>query len=272
MAIVRQDAAVENLLGVATVLRLHVEVRFADREGFGVHLLPEQVDVGGLIDRAAREPPLGAVGALLIFLADPGRDVLLGDGEHAPRPAAGVVDGQRLVGDTDLPFVTREQEVDHQVNDIAGREVLAGVLVQGFVELAYQLFEDRAHRGVVDGIGVQVDRGIVEPLHHLEEQPRFIELADGVVEVELLNHLSHVGAEAGDVPPQVRGQVLVVGEQTVEVETRDVVEGEAGGLAEQAVSVLELALVLGLGLQDCRLRLREHTVQPPQHRERQDHV
>ena len=36
-------------------------------------------------------------------------------------------------------------------------------------------------------------------LEHLEKKPRFVEFADGVVEVELLQHLAHVRTEAGDV-------------------------------------------------------------------------
>ena len=82
------------------------------------------------------------------------------------------------------------------------REVLAGVLVQRLVELADELLEDGAHRRVVDGVGVEVDLGVAEA-HDLEEQARLVELRDGVVEVELLEHLAHVGAEPGDVVAQV---------------------------------------------------------------------
>src|SRR5690606_42022216 len=56
---------------------------------------------------------------------------------------------------------------------------------------------DRAHRRVVDPVRVQVD--LLEALEYLEEQPGLVELADRVVEVELLQHFAHVGAETGDV-------------------------------------------------------------------------
>ena len=133
-------------------------------------------------------------------------------------------------------LVAGEHQVDHQMDDVARREVLAGVLVQRLVELADQLLEDRAHRRVVDLVGMQVD--VLEPLQHLEQQPGLVELADGVVEVELLQHLAHVGAEAGDVVAQVGGEVRRVGEQLLEVVARGVVEGEAGRLAELRVEVL----------------------------------
>jgi hypothetical protein len=68
------------------------------------------------------------------------------------------------------------------MDDVAGGEVLARILVQGLVELPDQLLEDRPHRGVVDHVGMQVD--VLEALHHLEQESRFVELADRVVEVE----------------------------------------------------------------------------------------
>ena len=69
---------------------------------------------------------------------------------------------------------------------------------------------------------------VLEPLEHLEQEPRLVELADRVVEVELLQHLAHVGTEARDVVPQVRGEVRCVGEQFLEVVAGGVVEREAG--------------------------------------------
>ena len=79
-----------------------------------------------------------------------------------------------------------------------------GVLVERLVELADQLLEDRAHRGVVDPLRMQVD--VLEALHHLEQQAGLVELADGVVEVEALEHLAHVLAETGEVVAEVRSE------------------------------------------------------------------
>ena len=89
-----------------------------------------------------------------------------------------------------MGLVAGEHEIHHQVDDVARREVFAGVLVQGFVEAANQLFEYRAHGGVVDQVRVQIDA--LEPLHHLEQEAALVKLADGVVEVEFLQHLAHV--------------------------------------------------------------------------------
>ena len=93
-----------------------------------------------------------------------------------------------------MPTVACPRRSLNQVHDVAGCKVLAGVLVQGLVELPDQLLEDRAHRRVVNGVGVEVN--VLEAFQHLEEEPRLVELADCVVEVELLQYLAHVGAEA----------------------------------------------------------------------------
>jgi hypothetical protein len=59
-----------------------------------------------------------------------------------------------------------------------------GFLVQRLIELADKLFEDRPHRRVIDLVGVQID--VLETFEDLEEQTRLVELADRIVEVELL--------------------------------------------------------------------------------------
>ena len=169
-------------------------------------------------------------------------------------------------------LVAGYQQVDHEVNDVARREVLPGVLVQRFVELADELLEDRAHREVVDRVRVQIHPRIGEPLHDLEQETRLVELGDGVVEVELLEHLAHVGAEPRDVVAQVRRDLGGVGEQPLEVVARGVVEGESRGALKLAIEVLDLVLVGGLDLQHLHLRGGQHAVEPPEHREREHHV
>ena len=228
MAIVRERAAEGDVVGVAPRGVLHEEVGLGDREGLRVHLLAEEVNVGLRVDGRAED---------VAVPAQPGRDVLLGDRQHAAGAAAGVVDRADHAPAADARLVAGQHEVHHQVDDVARREVLAGVLVQRLVELADQLLEDRPHRRVVDRVGMQVD--VLEALEHLEEQPGLVELADGVVEVELLQHLAHVRAEAGDVVAQVGREVGRVGEELLEVVAGGVVEGEAGRLAELAVEVLE---------------------------------
>ena len=115
--------------------------------------------------------------------------------------------------------------------------------------------------------------GLAIKFEHLEEQARFVQLADRVVEVELFQHLAHVRAEAGNVVAQVRGEVQRVAEQLVEIVAGRVVEGEAGRLPQLCIEVLKpLAAKFGLALEDFCLRAGEHAIKPPQHRQRKDHV
>jgi hypothetical protein len=94
-----------------------------------------------------------------------------------------------------------------------------------------------------------------------------------VVEVELLEHLAHVGAEARDVIPEVGCEVRRVGERLLEVAAGRLVEGEAGDLAELRVRVLQpFSPDLTLPRQHLLLGQREHATRTPQHRERQDDV
>ena len=97
--------------------------------------------------------------------------------------------------------------------------------------------------------------------------------AGGIVEVELLEDLAHVRAEAGDVVAQVGSEVRGVRQQLLEVVAGGVVEGEAGGAPKLGVEVLEsLALELSLAFEDALLRVREHAVEATQYGERQDDV
>jgi len=142
--------------------------------------------------------------------------------------------------------------------------------MRGVRRAAAALLEDGAHGVVGHRVRVQVD--LAEALHHLEQQAGVVELGDRVVEVELLDHLPHVGREALDVVAQVVGQRRRVGEQAAEVVERGVVEGEAGLGAQQVVEVVDPVAVLGIGGQHRRLGRRQHAVEAPQHGQRQDDV
>ena len=262
MAIVGKRAAVRDVVSIAAGGVLHEEVGLRDGPRLGIHFLAEEVNLGVLVDRRPEQ-------AAVLPQAD--GNVLLRNRQHAARAAAGIVDGADGLPGADLLLVTGEHEIHHQVHDVSRREVLARILVQRLVELADQLLEDRAHRGVVDPIRVQVD--VLEALQHLEQEPRLIEFADRVVEVKLLQHLAHVLTEPRDVVPQVGGEMRRVGEELVEVVARGVVEREPRDLPQLWVEVLELlALQLGLLGQHLLLGAGQHAVETAQDGERQDDV
>ena len=108
-------------------------LRAAGRPRLGVELLAEQVDLGLRVD---------------------GLDVVLRRGQHAAGAAGRVEDVDDLALAGDRVLVRRDQQVDHQLDDLARGEVLAGGLVGVLVELPDQVLEDVAH--VVGGQLVQV--------------------------------------------------------------------------------------------------------------------
>ncbi len=83
--------------------------------------------------------------------------VLVGDREHAAGARRGIVDGAHDAGLRQDVVVLDEEQVDHQADHLARREVFPGGVVGGFGELADQLLEDEAHLDVGDALRVQVD-------------------------------------------------------------------------------------------------------------------
>ena len=82
-------------------------------------------------------------------------DVFLGRGKHPAGPAGRVEDVEDLAGLVKRFRVRREQQVDHQLDDLAGREVLPGRLVGDLRELPDEFLEDVAHLVVVDRVGLR---------------------------------------------------------------------------------------------------------------------
>ena len=158
---------------VGGVLALEHHVRAADRVGLGVQLLPEDLKARLRVERA---------------------QVVLGDRQHAARAAGGVAErlddarlGEHVVG------VVDEQQVDHQPDDLARREVLAGGLVGELGEAADQLLVEVAHLDVRHDVRVQVDVG--ELADHLVEQVGLAQPVDLDREVELVDHVLRAPAE-----------------------------------------------------------------------------
>ena len=119
------------MLSAASPSPLSSRSALADRVGLGVDLLAVEVR-----------------GDLLAVLRGELLQRLLGDRQHAAGAAGAVVDqvgaGLDLVGDR------QEDQVGHELDGVARRPVLAGLLVVLLVEPADQLLEDRAHGMIVE--------------------------------------------------------------------------------------------------------------------------
>ena len=193
---------------VVVVLALDEHVGLADRPRLVVPVLPEEVEVRVRVE---------------------GVDVLLGHREHTAGAAGRVVDGLDDVALAQVPF-GRQQQVDHQLDHLARREVLPGLLVGLLRPDADELLEDVAHLHVVHPLRREVDPG--EALHHLVEQVLLLHAGDLPVEGETLHDLAHVGRESVDVGVQVGGDLVRVVQQLRQVELGEVVERALGDLAQ----------------------------------------
>ena len=232
---------------LADVLPLDQHVGLADGVALRVQLLAEHDQLG-----------------LVVVLPQ----VFVGDRQHAARAGGGIVDRAHHAGLRQHLVILDEEQVHHQPDDLARREVLAGRLVGQLGEPADQLLEDEAHLLVADLVRVQVDAG--EPLGHLIEQLGLVEPVDLGRELEALEDVADVLREALDVGEEVRRDVVLVADQAPHVEPVGVVEGEAR-LPEQERLGVHALLRLGLELGQRRVLGRlQDAVEPAEHRERQD--
>ena len=177
-----------------------------------VHLLHQHVRGGGgegalvVVLAVDEEPRLRVVVA----------QVVLRLGQHAAGAAGRVEQGTRRAGGREQVVVVDEQDVHHQPDHLARREVVASGLVCQLVEAADQILEDEAHLLVGYPVRVQVDVG--ELRNHEVEDVRLVHLLDLVLELEVLEDVAHIGREALDVADEVPGDVVRVALQPVEIE------------------------------------------------------
>ena len=256
------------MLSAASPSPFRQEVSLADGVGFGVDLLAEEVgrDVLAVL---GRELPQG----------------VLGHRQHAAGAAGAVV--EQVGAGLELAGHGQEDELRHQPHGVAGRPVLARLLVVLLVEATDQLLEDRAHAVVVEagmpdravGVlhrdGAEVDVGRGELLDQRAQrvglrEPRYL-----VAELEALEDVLHVGREPVEPGPEVGLELLLArpGSQVAQGELRGVVE-RLPGRRPQGRLLLDHA-----GLVEHRLHVEhrlfdvlKHRVQAAEHRHRKDDV
>jgi hypothetical protein len=232
---------------VGHVLTLDQHVGLADGVGLGIQFL------------AVHDQPGAGIQAAEMFV---------GHAQHATGAGGGIVDRAHDAGPGECLVVFDEEQIDHQPNDFSRREMLAGGLVGQLGKLADQFLEDRAHLGVADHLGVQVDIG--ELFGDEIEQPGLGQLVDLGVKVEALEDVPHCRRECLHVGSQVLADVVLVAHQLLEVERRRVVE-ELAGLAQQEGFRVQPGCLAGLLLgKDSDLGRFQHAVEAPQHGEGQN--
>ena len=159
--------------------------------------------------------------------------VVLRLGEHAAGSAGGVQELAHRAGGREKVVVIDEENVHHEPNDLARREVIARGLIGKFIEAADQVLEDEPHLLVGDAVWVQVDIG--ELRDDEIEDVRLAHLLDLGLKLKVLEDAAHVGRESVDVADQVFGNMVWVGLELLEGKSRVVVEALASRLVEQVL-------------------------------------
>ena len=192
--------------------------------------------------------------------------------QHAAGAAGGVVDFD------DLAFLVNEiivgeEKVDHELDDLARREVIARLLVCLLVEPTDEVLEDVAHRDVGDGVRVQINCS--DLLDDFKEAVGLLQLLNLVGEIELLDDLPRARGEAGDEFREVGRELVRVAEELVEGEVAGFVESQFVLPVDHLLDGRGVIFALGLQLlvlgDDLILGLSQDAIQPAQHRERDHH-
>ena len=206
--VVGQGVAEPHVVGVSAADH---HVGLGNGEGGGVELLAEAGDLD--------------VGIQIV-------DTFLHAGEHLAGAHGHVVDGDvallRQIG-------VGEQQVRHEIDDVAAGEVGSGFLAEAFREAPHQVLEDIAAVHGADLVGTQIALGAVELLDDQVQRVAVHHALDHAVELELGQHVLHVGGEARQIVAEVALDVVRVGQEPVEGEPADVVELVLGGAAKEAV-------------------------------------
>ena len=191
--------------------------------------------------------------------------VFLGLRQHAAGAAGRVKEFADSSRAGEQVVVVDEEQVDHEADDVARGEMIAGGLVGQFVEAADEVFEDQPHVGITDAVGMQVH---VAELGDSEiEEVGLAQLLDFVGELEILEDAADVGGEAVDVAGEVLFDVIRVAFELLERQGGVIMETLTGGLAEEFVEglVVELAaLPLLVFAEDLFLGRGEDAVEPPE--------
>jgi hypothetical protein len=174
-------------LDVRHILPLDEHVCFADGVGLIIQLLAE-----------CREPRLG------IMLMHP----FPRDRKHSARTGCRVINCPDHAGFREHIIVFGEDQVDHEPDDLAGREVFAGRLVGEFGELADELLEDGTHIGVAHLVRVQVD--LAELFRDKVEQVGVGKPINLCFQLEAGEDVFHVRGEAVQVRRQIGSDIILV--------------------------------------------------------------
>ena len=243
-AVFREGVAEDDVIGV---LAFNEHVGFADRPGVIIPILTVEHWLGFVVELT---------------------NVMLRNREHAARSAGRIVNRLHDVAVREV-FLRREEEIHHQLDHFARGEMFARLFVGLLCTDADELFEDVAHLHIVDLSGGEID--LREGFDDLVEEILLRHPGDLLVEPEALHDAAYVRRELADVAVEIRGELIRIVEQLLEIKFREIVKRALRNFLEQASNdCLRFLLNGGILFENRRLGWREQTVKTPENGQRQD--
>ena len=193
-------------------------LRFEAVPGLAVAESVAEDDVGGVFVLDQHVRATDGPGLVVVFLAKKLKMCLWvlvenqprGFGEHSACSARWIVDPTENAWLIDILLPGIDQ-VRHETDDFAWREVVPRLFVGLFVETHHQMLEQIAHLEVVDPVRVKIDFG-----HRLDDGEKAVtgvELFDLISKLETLENVPRSLRKAVDVRHEVRRDVLCIPEQ-----------------------------------------------------------
>ncbi len=238
-SVLRETVAEHDVVGV---LAFDEHVRFTHGPGFVVPVLSEQKRVGFRIQVA---------------------DIFLRYREHSASAAGGIENGLYNMA-TPQVFLRREQQVYHQLDHFAWREVLAGFLVRLLGADPNKFLEHIAHLNVVHTLRREID--LRECLDDFIKQillrhPRYL-----LIEGESIHDVAHVFGEPADIAVKVRRKLVGIIQQLGHVELGKIVKWATGNLLKQTPHhCVRPGFNLRVFRQHLGLRWRQKAIEAPEH-------
>lgn len=241
--IIVQRVAKLHIVGVAAA---NEHIRLGDAKRKGIQLLPEAGDI--------------RIGVQLL-------EPFLHAGEHLAGAHRHVVN--RLGDAVPIKFCIADQQVAHEIDNIAAGEVRSGLLVVGLGEPLHQVLEDIAHIHCADFFGAHIALLGAEVHDNLIQQTGLLHAVDLGVEVHPRQNVLHIVRKAVQESAEILIDVFGVRFQRFEGKWADVIELVARGGAEEALLHGEVLHLLVL-VQHCLMGRQQAVVEPLDDRHRQD--
>ncbi len=129
-------------------------------------------------------------------------------------------------------FLRGEQQIDHQLDDLARCEVLSGFLVRLFRADPDEFLKNVSHLDIVDALRGKID--FRECLHNFVEQVLLRHPGNLLVKGKPIHDIANVLGESADVAVEIGRELVRIVQQRRHVELRKIIKRSTSEFLKQA--------------------------------------